>query len=127
MYVLCIYILYKYNMQATKCSNFSVADIDNVQSSYPKTLSFRPNQNLTLPCNTPDSIPTAEVVWYKETSEITSNERIGIAQDNSLVFSHCLDDDAGQWKCKVKNSLLSNEKESNSYLLQRKIIHNLFL
>ena len=113
-------------MQATKFSNFSVADIDNVQSSQ-KALSFRPNQNLTLPCNTPDSIPMAEVVWYKGTSEITSSERIGIAQDNSLVFSHCLDDDEGQWKCKVKNSLLSNEKESNSYLLTCKIIHNLLL
>ncbi len=57
------------------------------------------------------------MTWYKGSSIVTPDTRIGIAPNNNLVFSYCKDDDIGAWECRVKNKLFGGEQKTNGYLL----------
>ena len=74
---------------------------------------------VTLACQPPNSYPDAAVTWYRSSGDEVTESNALQTPTGSLVIHHVTSDNAGEYYCEAKNTLLDGVKaNSGNALLQ---------
>ena len=116
----------------------------------PSGQSVSEGNSLLLFCLHSGSLPAAQITWLRDSSVLTSSNRVSITSDvlthanppqttSSLSITSVLPSDSGSYTCRATNSLLPTQQvtsaaavvtvqgESHMYILYTSLVHSSYL
>ena len=83
--------------------NFPVGDGSPVTMNVGDNVTAASNTTITITCPV-SGVPTPSVTWKKDGVQLVEEERINIADDNTLVIKEAKLKDSAKYTCSVQNS-----------------------
>ena len=99
------------------CLSVFSAVINSPASTTAESICFERYEYRVFTCNVPNSNPPANVTWFRGSTEVTLDGRVGVSLSHQLVFAYMISSDVAQWKCRVTNDAASGGGgDSSSYV-----------